>query len=228
MHFLLTNDDGIDAPGLATLMGLVEGTVSVVAPQQQLSGCGHQVTTDQPIAVDSRSERAFAVAGTPADCVRLGLHTLLEAPVDWVLSGINAGGNLGVDVYTSGTVAAVREAAFHRIPGIAISHYRAKQKPYDWDYAAQLVQPLIQDLIQRPIQPGEFWNVNLPHLNPGDPYPPIVDCPLCTQALPIDYRFEKDQYFYAGRYEDRKRDLGADTEACLSGQISITRLSISL
>ena len=110
MAFLLTNDDGIDAPGIEALWQVVEGDGTIVAPQQQHSGCGHTVTVNAPIAVAQRSPQHYAVGGTPADCVRLGLQHLYPK-AQLVLSGINAGGNLGTDVYMSGTVAAVREAA---------------------------------------------------------------------------------------------------------------------
>ena len=120
MTIILTNDDGIDAPGIQALLQAVSGKTIMVAPLGQLSGCGHQVTAHSPIHVDRRSEVEYAVGGTPADCVRIALHHVCAKP-DLVLSGINAGGNLGVDVYISGTVAAVREAAMHGIPGVAIS-----------------------------------------------------------------------------------------------------------
>jgi Survival protein SurE len=113
MTIILTNDDGIDAPGIQALLQAVTGKMIIVAPQGQLSGCGHQVTAHSPIHVDRRSEFEYAVGGTPADCVRIALNHIFPKP-DLVLSGINAGGNLGVDVYISGTVAAVREAADSR------------------------------------------------------------------------------------------------------------------
>ena len=121
MRFLLTNDDGIDAPGLQALYDAASqlGEVTVAAPTLVHSGCGHRVTTDAPFAVEEMGTGRFAVAGTPADCVRVALHDLAPR-VDWVLSGVNAGGNLGADVYHSGTVAAVREAVLHGVPGVAL------------------------------------------------------------------------------------------------------------
>ncbi len=127
---ILTNDDGWDAPGLAALARAAKGLgqCHVVAPIGPISGCGHRVTTHAPIAVARPKEGCVSVAGTPADCVRLALHHLVPRPT-WVLSGINAGGNLGTDVHYSGTVAAVREAAIHGVPGIALSHYIAAVGP---------------------------------------------------------------------------------------------------
>lgn len=224
--FVLTNDDGIDAPGLQALQHAIQQLgleAVVVAPRDHLSGCGHQVTTTRPILVEQRSERAFAIAGTPADCVRLAIsHLVPEAR--WILSGINSGGNLGADVYISGTVAAVREAALHRLPGIAFSHYRQGQREIDWHNAAQLVCQVLQRLLSQQPQPGSFWNVNLPHLPIGAAQPQIVFCAACTQPLPITYQTNGHAFFYAGKYSERSRDPGADVDVCFSGNISVTNL----
>ncbi|MDX2242705.1 MAG: 5'/3'-nucleotidase SurE [Leptolyngbyaceae cyanobacterium bins.302] len=228
MVFVLTNDDGIDAPGIQALRQAVQQLgfdAVVVAPQDHLSGCGHQVTTTRTIQVERRSEREFAIAGTPADCVRLAISHLVP-DVQWVLSGINAGGNLGSDVYISGTVAAVREAALNQIPGIAFSQYRQGKREIDWDYAAHLVQQVLQHLLEQPVQLGTFWNVNLPHLPPGASNPATVFCLPCKQPLPITYEIRENGFHYAGRYSERRRDPGADVDVCFSGQISITNLHL--
>jgi len=233
MRLLLTNDDGIDAPGIQALQRAISqldcSSITyqpvVVAPQDHQSGCSHQVTTSTPIQVQQRSPEAYAIAGTPADCTRIALSHLSPEPA-WVLSGINAGGNLGADVYISGTVAAVREAALHRIPGIALSHYRQGKRAIDWNLAADLTARVLTELFRRPIQPGKFWNVNLPHLEPDAPAPGIVFCPPCTQPLPAAYRIEGDRFFYSGEYAKRSRDRGADVEVCFSGSIAVTQLSL--
>lgn len=164
MTFLLTNDDGIDAPGLSALHQAMAGRGVIVAPLQHHSGCSHQVTTHRPLQVEQRTPIKFAVDGTPVDCVRMAVNQLYPA-LEFVLSGINAGGNLGADVYVSGTVAAVREAALHRIPGIAISHYIRQRRPINWKRATALATQVIDKLLQHPLEPGSFWNVNLPHLD---------------------------------------------------------------
>ncbi len=136
MRLLLTNDDGIDAPGLRALEEAARhlGEAVVVAPEEVQSGCSHQVTTHGPIRVREVSPGRYALDGTPADCVRIGLqHVVPDAA--WVLSGINMGGNLGADVYHSGTVAAAREAVLHGWPAVALSHYRRRDVPIDWDRA---------------------------------------------------------------------------------------------
>ncbi|MEL7523580.1 MAG: 5'/3'-nucleotidase SurE, partial [Cyanobacteria bacterium J06553_1] len=106
MTIILTNDDGIDAPGIRALQQAVSESTTIVAPNQQYSGCGHQVTTYSGMKLEKRSPTEYALAGTPADCTRLAIKNI--APnTKLVLSGINPGGNLGTDVYVSGTVAAV-------------------------------------------------------------------------------------------------------------------------
>ncbi len=225
MTVILTNDDGIDAPGIQALTKAIAGKGVVVAPQQHLSGCSHQVTTNSLIQIQRRSADQYAIAGTPADCVRIALGYLCQ-DVQLVLSGINAGGNLGVDAYISGTVAAVREAAFHRIPGMAISHYRKPKQQIDWDVAAQWTAEVISKLQDHPSQPGSFWNVNLPHLEPGTPMPEMVLCEPCTQPLPIQYRVEGDSVHYVGDYASRDRIPGSDVDVCFSGQIAITQIRL--
>ena len=118
MRILLTNDDGIDAPGLEALRQAAAplGEVVLVAPLDTLSGCSHRVTTDHPVRVHERGPGRYAIDGTPADCARVGLYGLARDAA-WVLSGVNAGGNLGADVWHSGTVAAAREAVLHGWPG---------------------------------------------------------------------------------------------------------------
>ena len=228
MTFILTNDDGIDAPGIQALLQAVRQfnhKTVIVAPQAPHSGCGHQVTTTKPIHVEQRSSVEYAIGGTPADCVRLALNHLVPE-TRWVLSGINAGGNLGTDVYISGTVAAVREAAFYRIPSVAISHYRQGRRAIDWTVATQLTTHVLQALFARTWEPGTFWNVNLPHLNANEPMPDIIFCQPCTQPLPGNYRIDGEHCYYAGEYAKRQRDAASDVDVCFSGCIAITQITL--
>lgn len=225
MTIILTNDDGIDAPGIQALKKAVNGNSIIVAPKDHQSGCGHQVTTKQPINVQRRSQTEYAVGGTPADCTRLAISNL-HKDVKWVLSGINAGGNLGVDAYISGTVAAVREATMHGIPAIAISHYIKRSLTLDWDIAAHSTAKVLADLLTRSPEPGSFWNVNLPHLEPGSPEPEVVFCQPCIKPLPANYRIEGDNYYYAGKYAQRDRTPGSDVDVCFSGKIAITQIKL--
>ncbi|MBU7583249.1 MAG: 5'/3'-nucleotidase SurE [Nostoc sp. TH1S01] len=226
MTIILTNDDGIDAPGIKALLRAVNSdNVIIAAPKDHQSGCGHQVTTTRSITIQQRSDQEYAIAGTPADCVRIALSQICQ-DTKFVLSGINAGGNLGVDVYISGTVAAVREAAMNGIPGIAISHYRKAKQNFDWELAAKFTAEVLADLIPRPLEPGCFWNVNLPHLQPGEPDPKMVFCQPCNKALPINYRVDGNDFYYVGEYGKRDRTPGSDVDVCFSGSIAITQLRV--
>ena len=233
MKVILTNDDGVDAPGLAALRKASGGPAAtgtsgcvIVAPHEALSGCSHRVTTyEGPIRVEQRSDFVYAVHGTPADCTRISLkHLFPEAAI--VLSGINTGGNLGVDQYLSGTVAAAREAAMLGRVGIAISHYIKKGQTLDWDRAIAWTKRVLDDLLAREHNRGEYWNVNLPHLMPGEPDPEIVFCKPCTQPLPVSYRVEGDALYYEGVYSDRACDPGADVDLCFSGKITVSLLRL--
>jgi 5'-nucleotidase len=230
MTLILTNDDGIDAPGLRALQQAIraefEAEAVIVAPLQHHSGCSHQVTTHRPIHVEQRSETEYAVDGTPADCVRIALSYLGLKP-KFVLSGINAGGNLGADIYVSGTVAAVREAALYRIPGIALSHFIYQRRAIDWELATKTTVMVLDKLFHCSLAAGSFWNVNLPHLDRAQPSPKLIFCPLCTQPLPAAYQvLESGALQYAGEYSKRPRDPGADVEVCFGGNIAVTRVQL--
>jgi 5'-nucleotidase len=222
---VLTNDDGIDAPGMQALLQAADGLgrCRVIAPCGPLSGCGHQVTTHQTIRITRDSQGNLAISGTPADCIRLAVFSL-ATEVGWVLSGINAGGNLGTDVHSSGTVAAVREAAIRGVPGIAVSHYVARGRAIDWPRAAGWTSRVLRKLMAQPCEPGTFWNVNLPHPAPGSEEPDIILCPLDASPLPLDYRIEGGIARYTGDYQGRTRLPGSDVAVCFGGQIAVTQI----
>ena len=229
MRILITNDDGIDAPGLTALrhaaVGL--GSASVAAPTLAVSGCAHSATTDSVFSVEQRSKEIYAIDGTPADCVRIAFHDL-EAPFDWVFSGINRGGNLGVDIYYSGTVAAVREAALYGVPGIAVSQYHNRPLTnQDWERAAAWTNPILKKLIAKPLKPGVFWNVNLPSDPLGEEPPDVIFCPLDSSPLPLSFESSKDSgRRYDGKYVSRERTVGTDVDVCFRGAISVTEVSV--
>ena len=232
MNLLLTNDDGIDAPGLEALVRAARTLGHdplVVAPATHQSWCSHTITANRGLRVERRADDRFAVHGTPADCVRMGLLRLAPE-AKWVLSGINHGANLGADVYYSGTVAAVREAVLHGWPGVALSHYRRKGVELDdWERVTPWAASVLADLLARPTQPGLFYNVNLPHLEPKDnATPQVVFCPLDPNPLPLNYRHEEeeDEFYYDGNYTARQRKAGADMEVCLQGGIAVTELRL--
>jgi 5'-nucleotidase len=231
MNVLLTNDDGIDAPGLAALEAACRGwagRVIVVAPKEPHSGCGHRVTTDRPLVLEQVGTDRFHVDGTPADCVRLALATLLAdetvPPLDWVFSGINAGGNLGVDIHHSGTVAAAREAALHGMQALAVSHYHRREEPIDWQRATDWMRIVLDGVTRQPLGPGEFWNVNFPHpIGGAGGMPTVVECAIDPSPLPLGYANEAEGWRYRSRYHERKRVPGGDVETCFGGKIAVSR-----
>jgi 5'-nucleotidase len=234
-NYLLTNDDGIDAPGIAALQQAIDNRGTIVAPLNHQSGCGHQVTTHQPISIIARqyfygldttiANPHYAIAGTPADCTRIAVKHL-QLDINYVLSGINAGGNLGVDAYISGTIAAVREAAILNIPGIAISQYKHSPHPINWQISTQLTRYVLDRLLPLPLPPKSFWNVNLPYCANLDILPQLVFCEPSCDPLPIDYQRNGDELIYAGIYRDRSRDAGTDVDVCFNGDIAITQLKV--
>lgn len=227
MKFLLTNDDGIEAPGLRLLIEVARefGEVIVVAPDDIRSGCGHQVTDERPLRLANVRPGEFACDGTPADCARLGVQHI-ASDVDWVLSGVNDGGNLGIDVYMSGTVAAVREAVLLGTPGIALSQYVGRKDSVHWPSRAGLLRNVLSRLLdERPSENG-FWNVNFPIWEPSQPEPQLIECRLDLNRHDVRFEPLEDRWHYRGVYRDRPRTIGHDVDVCFSGNIALTRLTI--
>lgn len=228
MRVLLTNDDGIHAPGLAALHRAASrfSAMTVVAPDTHLSGCGHRVITDRPLLAKEVADGWHAIDGTPADCARLGvLHLATDA--EWVLSGINDGGNLGVDIYMSGTVAAVREAVLLGKKGIAFSQFRRTRGDFDWSVPAALVEAVLEQLLPHPLPDGAFWNVNFPDLSGATmATPEIVICAMDRGHLPVRYLHENGLYHYQGVYQDRPRTPGSDVDVCFSGRIAVSQVPL--
>ncbi len=223
MRIVVTNDDGIDAPGIAALRQAIAAISGldpiVVAPRDHWSGCGHTLTTGRSIAAEERSSGVWAIAGSPADCVRVALTHLAPDAVA-VVSGINQGGNLGADLHCSGTIAAAREASFHGRRGVALSHYVRRGQPIDWSRAAAWVALLLPGLL---IGRGHV-SVNLPHLDPGAAMPEAVRCSLDPSPLPLAMERLADGFRYSGDYHQRERRTGYDIDTCFAGRISVVEL----
>jgi 5'-nucleotidase len=162
-HILITNDDGIQAEGLRALVQAVEGlgTISVVAPSHERSASAQSLTLRQPIFWEQVAEREWAVEGTPADSVILALNKLLPNRPDLVLSGINRGGNLGENIFYSGTVGAAMEAAINHIPAIAVS-LAHKGRGFRFEQAAKFTRELAQLALAEGMPDGLLLNVNVP------------------------------------------------------------------
>jgi 5'-nucleotidase len=195
------------------------------APLEVKSGCGHQVTTHAPISVAREADGNYAIGGTPADCVRLAMFDFAK-DADWVLSGVNAGGNLGADIFISGTAAGAREAVFQGKPGIAISHYKKKELEFDWKRCTEWIRPLLIELLAKPLLPRTYININIPQLPPGAARPEVVRCPADPSRLDTRYRMENGAWVYDGNYHKRPRLPDLDVDVCMNGKISLTELKL--
>lgn len=228
MKIILTNDDGIDAPGLQTLARCVRGAgdLIIVAPAEAQSGIGHCVTVRTPIRVQEIDTNVYRVEGTPADCSRIALKQL--APdAGALIAGINPGANLGSDVYHSGTVAAAREAAILGCPAIAASQYIARDQQIDWDITGYHAKPVLKMLIARQLPKAHFWNVNLPHPLTKDTDLSFQFCGLDTHPHRYEYVKNGDEFTYNGSIHERPRDPGTDVAVCFDeGKISITQIAV--
>ncbi len=171
MKILLTNDDGIFAPGLAAIYKeLVRiGDVTVVAPADSQSGASHSITFAQPLVCNRVDINGlftgFSVQGSPADCVKLAVMQLHEGPIDLVVAGINNGANAGINVFYSGTVAAAMEGAFLKVPAVAMS--LSREDPMDYERAAGYCLDTLNKLM--PVKKGNVININIPELSKGKP-----------------------------------------------------------
>ena len=236
MRILLSNDDGILAPGLAALREALTalGEVSVVAPESPQSAMGHGITVYGPLAVKrTRIGNAFdgiSVDGRPADCVKLAITELLESPPDLVVSGINDGANVSINVLYSGTVAAAAEGALLGFPAVAVSMERGQER--DFKRAARLSLPIIRRLLDNGLAPGQLININLPDLAPGLPKG-IRVAPQATRAMEDNFvRFAgpdgRDYYWLAdGRFKHADPSE-SDLDAINEGFIAITPLQFDL
>jgi len=173
VHILLTNDDGIYAPGLSAMYTeLIKlGSVEVAAPAANQSGVGHSITYLEPLIVQEvfhgEQHYGWEVAGSPADCVKLAMLELCQSPPDLIVSGINGGANAGINVLYSGTVAAAIEGAFFGVMSVAVS--LAMNEHPNFERAAKQAALLIQQLLERHSGPAQLWNINFPETTPQGP-----------------------------------------------------------
>lgn len=236
MKILVSNDDGWDAPGIRLLESVLAEFAEVwtVAPATPQSGISHMMTFERPMKLIQYADRRYHLDGTPADCARVGL-TQLGEDFDWVFSGVNNGGNLGVDFYISGTVAAAREATFFGNKAVAISQHRLNYPgEFDWDSVRPLLGRVIEDVLNRTgLSAGDLVNFNLPDCTERNIQSvQIVECDLDRSPLPFDYGGEveddlktrgvgvEQSLLYQGSYNDRQREPGKDVDVCLSGNVS--------
>lgn len=233
MQVMITNDDGIGAPGLKALAeALTElGNVTVVAPDRERSAAGHSLTLHSPLRVFELREGWFAVDGTPTDCVNMGIHSLLSSPPDLVVSGINHGSNMGDDITYSGTVAAAMEANMMGIPSLAVSLATYGQTTHFTD-AARVALHVARQIISNGLPQDTFLNLNIPNLPFSE-----IKAPLITRqgkrsfvgkiVDKTDPRGRK--YYWIGSEEPSFiDDEGTDYNAVGKGHPSLTPLHLDL
>lgn len=240
MKILLTNDDGIEAPGLKALaraLGEKHECVTV-APASEKSASSHSVSLGQKLVVEERQKNLFAVYGTPADCVKFALSELKPFKPDLLISGINPGPNTGVSVYYSGTISAAREGLINGVPSIAVSvNWNQGVRSYaptreHFLFAAGFMVSLLEGCEKAPFSPGVLLNVNIPAL----PRSQIRGIKVARQAhsrfieefVLEDHTDHKRVYTLAGEIEVTDPDGTSDEEVLCEGFISITPLKLDL
>lgn len=233
MHILLTNDDGIFAPGLAAMYKRLStiAEVFVAAPSDIKSGAGHSISLNaiscEFLDIIGKFP-GYSVEGSPADCVKLAINELNESgkPFDLVVSGINDGANIGINVFYSGTVAGAIEAAFYNIPAIAVS--AAMDEPMDFQTIADHAFAVVKQLLDLPA--GRVANINIPQLTKGDPKGLMV-VPQSTHGFEEKYQVKTDSYGQnvyqlagLGNHRDPDSPDWTDTTALAEGYITLTCL----
>ncbi len=237
MRILVTNDDGIHAPGLTVLEEIaaeLSDDVWVVAPAEEQSGAGHSLSLSRPVRVRRHDERRFSVAGTPTDAVMMALGKLIEGPPpDLILSGVNRGANLGEDVTYSGTVAAAMEGALAGIPSIALSQLHARQGMGDavpFAVARAWGATVLRALLTVPPAPRTLLNVNFPVSEPSgvrvvaQGFHDIGRTRIVENTDPRGYRY----YWFALGGGASTPDHATDLEAVADGAIAVTPLQLDL
>jgi 5'-nucleotidase len=236
MKILLTNDDGIHAAGLYALHKALKSDhdLHIVAPEAEMSAVGHAITLVDPIRVKAVHKGGIffghAVSGTPADCVKIAVQEILDPPPDIILSGINLGNNVGVNVLYSGTVSAATEGAFLGIPSAAIS--LGIQKKPDFDFAARFSRRVIRLLVESDLKDGTALNVNIPPV----PAEEISGVCLARQGTSrFEERFEKRRdprgnvyYWLSGETFIENGNPHNDSAALKRNKITITPIHYDL
>ncbi len=237
MKIILTNDDGIYSPGILELRKAMEsfGSVTVVAPDIQKSGVGHSITFSHPLRVREVSSNGdfigYGIDGSPADCVKLAVREIMKKKSDLLVSGINIGANVGINVLYSGTVAAAIEGAILGIPSVAVSLEISESSP-DIRGAAAIAKDIIGLIIRKKIPRGTLLNVNIPLVSKDQ----IKGIKITRQfSGDFDEHYERRAdprgvayYWLAGTGWPKKDVAGTDMHALKDGYISITPLRYDL
>lgn len=237
MRILVSNDDGIHAPGLEVLERVarkLSDDVWVVAPEQEQSGASHSLTLHIPVRVREVGEKRFTTSGTPTDCVLLALHQLLpkKPRVDLILSGINRGSNAADDITYSGTVAAAMEGTVLGVPSIALSQLFEDGEPIHWKTAETHAPGLIEQVVKAGWPKGTLININFPSVMPSK----VKGVRVCAQGkrrVSVGLTGRKDlrgrPYYWLGGERDNTAEVpGTDVDLLHQGFITITPLTLDL
>ena len=239
MRILLTNDDGIHAPGLEVLEEIARALsddIWICAPEEEQSGMGHALTLTRPVRLRRHGKRRFAVTGTPTDCVTMALREVMDAQPDLILSGVNRGANLGDDITYSGTASAAMEGALAGIQSIALSQVL---RPADlregdpFDAARRWGSKVVAPLVEAPLPARALINVNFPP-RPADAVKGVRvvrqgfhDYARGTVVKGRDPR-GLDYYWFGLQGIEHTLDHGTDLEAINEGFVSVTPLHLDL
>lgn len=231
MNVLLTNDDGINHPGLKKLAQELKQKhrVIIIAPENQRSACSHNITIHSPIRFKKLGEDIYSSDGYPADCVKFAVKGFINDKIDFVISGINEGPNMGIDVFYSGTVAAAREGLINQIPSMAFS-LNCWGESCNFDYAAEKACEIIDIFKEKYYNNNEMFNVNFPSNNG---YKGIKMTKLGTRVykeVVINRKdpMGKEYYWLGGDFPDYEPAKDTDFMAVEEGFISITPLGLNL
>jgi len=232
MNILLSNDDGVYAPGLQALAKALAqiGEVTVIAPDRNRSGASNSLTLEHPLRIKQLENGFISVEGTPTDCVHLALTGLLPEKPDIVVSGINSGANLGDDVFYSGTVAAAMEGCFMGLPALAFS--LAGTELQHFTTAAEVAKQLVLQLREKPLPPKTILNVNVPDIAWHD-LKGVVVTRLGTRHIAEPILAEKDPrgnviYWIGPAGPEQDAGDGTDFYAVNNNQVSVTPLRLDL
>lgn len=236
-RILVTNDDGIHAPGLKVLEKIAKSLsrdIWVVAPEYEQSGASHSLTLTEPLRLRRLSRRRFALRGTPTDCVMMAIHELMvDRRPDLVLSGVNRGGNLAEDVTYSGTIAAAMEGTMLKVPSIALSQSYQPGGAPKWSTAEHHGPEVIRKLVALGWPENVLMNVNFPDVTHGA----VRGIEVCRQGhrgfedLVVDARVDaRGQPYYWLGFRRRSESFSGNTDlaAVLDGKISVTPLQLDL
>lgn len=229
--FLVTNDDGINAPGLNALMKAAGsfGEVVVVAPSGEMSGASHSITLNRSLRIDKRDQSLYAIDGTPVDCVLCALRKLLTRTPDYILSGINSGANLGSDTLFSGTVGAAVVGSMHGITSFAVSVADFNPKT-DYGAARKVVEMLLKNRhLFKPIE-GLVLNVNIPNL-PLDRISGVCVTNLSQRYYDVNFIKEcpdQERYLYGKAPAGHDGIAGNDSHEVERGFVTLSALKPSL